>query len=295
MFSLNTEDAKSVLYTGTDIESLGVKKGDNLDTVVGRIATYLSSQTDINIANLKCLYTDCGDENVDVPTAVESILDFLCGQNADTLRTSSQLFSLGNTISAYATDVVNRTMTWSSTLGSTGVNFNYSLQDMVGALPQGATIVSVQAVGNSAGGKFADSNQISGGFNIPFARVPASVDIRVRVRVNNTNVDFSNIVSVVSAQNQGPFNTELYPSATSSFRPNTELSQRQYNEILAAEISNQKSRLENLLNIQLTQYPNLTYPTRDFNTVLQVQNTKIAELLNEVQQLKDTVQTLQNA
>jgi hypothetical protein len=280
-----------VQYLGPDFPALNIKNGMYYDPLIVELAKTLDNLIKTDFVNLKCLYDGCGDTSVGIPTAVTKIIDFICELNTNNVPTGSSLFCLGNNVNPFANQITNRSCSWSTSVNNQGVGLSYNMSEMLYNLPSGTNITQtrVTAYGATPNGAavIGETSQSVGGFTIPFSSLPATLEFKATVSTPEGAVEFVEAVSITSAQNGGPFNTQLSPREIGTFGAGRPLNQTQYNEVLASNICNLKQIVSNLQKLEISDCTHVKYAKKDFNSVIQVHRDKLCDILEDLQNIGD--------
>lgn len=285
--NFNAIPSSEVKYTGVDIPALSIKNGDGLNDVISKVSTVVDAFTSANIANLDCLYGDCGSAEVPLPEAVQKLYDAVCNMNGSKVKTNANLFRLGNNAPSEINTVIDRTFTWNTAVTPSGTNFTYNFSNFVTNLPVGVSLVSITGVVKSSGQNVSNVSGVSGGVTIPNNRVPASVDFKAVLRTGGGTVDFTGTVALPSATNQTNIGAEVFPSRIGSHPLGTSLTQDQFNEVLSSTMSNQQQRLDSLMSFNSVQTQNIQFPGRDITSVVATLTAKLDEALTRIQELEN--------
>lgn len=173
-----------VVYSGPAIPALGILSGDNMDVVIGKIATAI---TQINSQ----------------APAVQMTTDTIVSKAL--LRSNA---------SVSASNIIKRDFAYSlksTTAGATVLTWD--LVPVIRALPSGyeAALVRVLVSGKSLSSSnvAGDSRSPSSSLTLPIDRYPITVDFSIRVSSPTGNIDMTTSVSLVNPANVGDYRTSL--------------------------------------------------------------------------------------
>lgn len=279
---------KCILYTGPDIEAVGIEHGQRYDVLTVQLATTLAEHIERTV-ELKCLYTGtcntCSEEE-QIPEAVQIIIDKLCSLTAADIAYSGQIFCLGNdSISVDAINLLGRGYQYFVEPASTGTSFGYDLTGALTNMPAGYAISKVKATisGKKKGGKtvIADSTQPTAAIRVDNDRFPLTAEFQVRVNSPNGTVDMVHTLVVPSAESQSAgqtFAVKDYAQSASA------VTQDIFNALVAAQSCDNKTAIEQLRNLQLLGCENIQYPNTDIKAIVAVHS---AELCDAIERLDD--------
>jgi hypothetical protein len=277
---------RCVQYFGPDIPTLGIRKGDWYDDIVVDITNALVKLINENYVDLKCLFDGCGLATVTVPVGLQKVIDFLCQLNTDDVKTNSSLFCLGGPNSLYTAQISNRTFRYNIVAGVNGYQFTYNFGEVIDNLPPNIQTGSFGVEARSNTGLITSTTQSVGGFNLPLANLPATIKVRARLNTPDGQVEGVANISLTNFTQTGALSSQLNFSNIQGSGAD-ELNQTQYNEQLAAALCQLKQTVDSLQDINITNCDYLEYPTKDYNTVLNVQGQRICELKEKFDNILD--------
>jgi hypothetical protein len=232
-----------VTYSGDSIPELGIEKGKQYDSVITALAHGVQQLAKENDVDMSCISGAC-DKSVPIQRAVEVLRDRLCDMNIDTAKTTANLF--GITSSPAAASLPVSTARYDLKLQGSNANLTWNMNDIVTNLPSGYTVLgsTVNVYGSGQNNNLVgNSSQTSGSVNIPTGSFPASAVMTLRVGTPQGSVDLTRTLPITSPTNNAG-SVQLYP--TGGVGGGTEMTQKQYNETLAAAIANQQKIIESL-------------------------------------------------
>jgi hypothetical protein len=252
MTAFNKQSDKLVAYTGKDFPNLGIKKGDTYDVVAVAIAEGLDKMGFDNTVDLSCLLgTNC-DKDLNIFQAVEKMKDVLCNMRSDDFITGANTFGLASANNVSSASLTNTSATYNASLSGSNMVFSWNMSQIVSSLPANHTLISARVTGygtSQNNNVVAQSSQIFGSFNVPTGSFPASIELNMRIGTPSGSIDLSRTVSFAGATpTGGDIGVTLFPTGGSN--TGTEMTQRQFNELLAATLSNQQRLIDNLLQNQ---------------------------------------------
>lgn len=232
-----------VTYSGDSIPELGIEKGKQYDSVITALAHGVQQLAKENDVDMSCISGAC-DKSVPIQKAVEVLRDRVCNMNIDTAKTTANLFGITSSPAA-ASLPVSTARYEVKTQGATS-NLSWSFNDIITNLPSGYTVqgASVNVYGTGQNNNLVgSSSQTNGSVNIPVGSFPASAVMTLRVGTPQGGVDITRTLPLTApTSNSGA--VQLYP--TGGVGGGTEMTQKQYNETLAAAIANQQKIIESL-------------------------------------------------
>lgn len=110
---LKTLSGVCVAYTGKSIPCIGIKQGENYDSVVTQLAERLCKIIEDNRIDLQCLFTDHTVDLQTIPDAIRIIIDILCNLKDIDIRATSDLSCISENTSKAAASITHHAMTFS--------------------------------------------------------------------------------------------------------------------------------------------------------------------------------------
>jgi hypothetical protein len=234
-----------VTYTGDSIPELGIEKGKQYDAVITALAHGVQQLAKENDVDMSCVSGAC-DRSVPLQRAVEVLRDKVCNMNIDEAKTTASLFGLTSSPSA-ARIPLSTLRHEVSIQGNTPV-LNWNMNDIITNLPSGYVVqgVNVTVYGSGQNNNVVgNSTQTIGGIQIPLGSFPATAVYTLRLGTPQGSVDLTRTTPLGPTPSQS--GVQLFP--TGGVGGGSEMTQRQYNEILAAAIVN----IQNMINATNTQ------------------------------------------
>jgi hypothetical protein len=237
-----------VTYTGQSIPELGIEKGKQYDAVIAALAHGVEKLATENHADVSCISGAC-DGNVPLQKAVEVLRDAVCNMSTDNQKTTASLFGINNNVSVAGSSLPNSFMTYSAQVAGNGLALSWNMGQIVNSLPAGYVVqgANVTAFGSGQNNNvLGTSSQTFGGLQLPLTGFPVTVDFTLRIGTPQGSVDLKRSVPFSGANpTGGTVSTQLLP--TGSTGVGIEMTQKQYNEILASAVANQQKMIDSLI------------------------------------------------
>lgn len=274
-----------IVWTGASIPILKIEKGKAYSTNIVNLANELVKVVEAT-ANLKCLFNGCGEVEVDIPTAVQILIDKICEISTDDIINKSSMNCIsGGASSAESTYFLGRNSLISTSPTATGGNFVYDATEVTSGLPDEYTIsrVNVTVRGNQINGNslVASSNSPQGIIAIPNQRYPALAEIGITANTPSGIVQLTQTIALVSSATQinslYEFDIVDYGGAgTTALNLTTAISN------MAATICQTKTDVNTLKNIQISDTEFLKFPSKKRDAVVGVIVAELDEVIDDV-------------
>jgi hypothetical protein len=175
----NESESGSIIYVGPDLP-IGIKNGDNLNTVISKIANQ-------------------------APVSPSTTMP-----NTDDIITKSLIKSTG---SLCASNIVNREFSYSLSTNAAGTVFTYDLVNLTKSLPSKyeVAMTRVRVIGTPVGGQaiVTDARSMGSSLSIPLNRYPVSVEMLMRVNSPCGQIDMTKTIDLNNPSLTGSFRLDL--------------------------------------------------------------------------------------
>lgn len=286
---------KCTLYTGPDFPKFGIKKGDYLDKVVVDLLNELQKICDTKV-ELKCLYTgecDNCESEVEIPKAVQVIIDKLCTLTSSDVRYEGERYCIGDTsISSGAVFLLGKNFKYSVEPAVNGTAVTYDVTEFTKNLPADYTVGRVTGVvsGKPERGKsiILDSNKSFVGATVSNDRFPVTLDLDVRVKTPSGDVKMVKTVSIPSPQSGtyfSSFNVQDFGAGLEEYNLES------FTQALAAQVCANKTELEGFKNIDLPGCSHIEYNSTDIKDILAKHGAILCDILSRLDTLEEVEYT----
>lgn len=281
---------KCIIYTGPDIEVVGIYNNQRYDVVTVALANKLKEIIEQTV-DLKCLYTGtCNtcDPEVTIPEAVQVIVDKLCSLTAADISYSGQIFCLGNdSISVDAINLLGRGYQYFVEPAEVGTAFGFDMTQALVNMPSGYSVskISTTISGKKKNGKtvIANSSYPTASVRVDNDRFPLTADFQVRVNSPSGSVDMVHTLVIPSAESQSAgqtFTIRDYAQGESI------MTQESFNALVAAQVCDTKTGLEQLRNLQLIGCEKIKYPNTDIKAIVSVHSSELCDVIERLDELE---------
>lgn len=285
-----------VQWDGPDIECIGVTTGMLVTDVVYNLAEKLCEHLNETV-DLGCLYSgtcDSCDKNAKIPAAVQALINKICALDAGDISFSGNTFCIGNnSASIHATQLENRSFGYGNTVtGNTGSVF-YDLDQGLLDLPAGFTLgsTSVTVTGSPKNGNtiLAQTTSRCAQFPVELDRYPVGLNIESKVNTPSGEAVMTRNVTIPSA---GTFNNTGTFDVRDFSAPNKRtFSQGDWNEKVAAQVCQNKQKIDTFEDQELVGCDDVKYPTKKLKDNVGVHSGAICDLYDRVKELEKTTIT----
>lgn len=276
-----------VLYTGPDYDFLNIKNGNYYNKVIIQLLNKLE-EIYVNPADLKTLSSK---EDLNLNESLQAIIDKILILNSGDISYNGDFYCIGNdSISSSSILLLGNKLKYSISVANEGSSISYDLIDLESSLPKNFRLSRVSAVisGKPSKGKsiLADSSRTSMGIKVSNDRFPVNIDIDARVLTPTGEVRLSGSVSIPTPK-AGEFVSELSVRdfGTSSLKS---YSLTTFNESVAMQVCNNKTRLDQLENINIASCEYINYGSKDLKSVISSQHAAICDLYQIIKNLETT-------
>jgi hypothetical protein len=180
---------------------------------------------------------------------VEVLRDKMCSLSTDDQKTTASLFGINNNVSVAGSSLPNSFMTYSAQISAGNMNLSWNMGQIVNSLPSGYVVqgANITAFGSGQNNNvLGQSSQTFGGLSLPLTGFPVTVDFTLRIGTPQGSVDLKRSVSFSGANpTNGTVSVQLLPTGSTNI--GTEMTQKQYNEILASAVANQQKMIDSLI------------------------------------------------
>lgn len=247
---------KCVQWTGPDIECVGIESGMYYDEAVTNLANELCSFIEKTV-DLKCLYDNtCSscDIEVEIPKAVQIIIDKLCTLSSSDISYDGPLYCIGNnSVSGDAALFLGRSFNYNVNTGGNNTVFTYDLSESCRNLPDSYSLGSSRVV--VTGSKLTSSSAIVGrstsevgSITIPYNSFPVNVDLEMNLQGENGVISLQKTLSLSTAS--AGMRYEIFDVKDYTSTSNRVLTQEVFNQLVAAQVCDNKKRLDLLNGLQ---------------------------------------------
>lgn len=280
-----------VQYTGPTIAAVGIENGMWYDQLTVQLANTLADYINTTV-NLSCLYDNtCGscDPDALVPDAVQIIIEKLCSLTTDDFVYTGSMYCIGaGSISAEGSKLTGRGFNYSGSQVGNSTSLAVDLAIATADLPPGHVVSKYRVVvsGKKKKGKtiVLDTDQPTAAVTVDNDRYPLVADVNIRVNTPTGEIDLNQIVSI-----SNPLNTKktgiLYVRDFSRTSP-AGLTQSSFNELVAAQVCQNKQDIEQVKNIDIEGCENIQYPSKDFKSVLGVHSSALCDHDGRIEDLE---------
>lgn len=277
-----------VEWTGPSIPCCGIETGEYYDTAIVKLATKLCDHIEAAEANLGCLYDNCGEIIVPLPEAVAKIIDKICSLTTDNILNSASLGCLstaGNSI--YSSTIPNKNMTYSTVGLKDGVQVIYNMNDIISDLPSDYSVASSKVIvtGQSyaAGGRtiLSQSDKSSGGFTLTPDKFPVNLKAELDINTPDGTVRMSKYLSVSGVSSDGERKLIMDIDDLTG-KVISGLTQTDVNKVLSSAVCQTKANIDALRDIQVSGCEEMSHPSTDIHSVIQVHDGKLCEVLGRL-------------
>lgn len=255
---LNQEGfSQCIIYTGDSIPFLGVEKGDDLDTVISKVSSFLEGL----------------DDSFKTATKNTSL-------TSDDIKPNIPSSSISGASSRCALEIVEKTFNYSVTPTQSGTNFTYDLSNIINNLPDKFehvnTKVTASGSPSSSGSTLiSDTSGVSGGFPVSISSYPITVDINSRIKTECGDIDLKSTLTVTNTTGNFQKNISVKDLGNIDTQ-NASLSD--YLSQIQGSLNNLKGEVDNIKSIK-TQG---STTSSDIVSVIQNQDAKIADVSSKV-------------
>lgn len=280
---------RCVLWTGPDIECVGIKNGEsysyNIVVMAEKLCEYINQKVD-----LQCLYkNDCNscEATVKIPEAVQTLINKICNLTSDDIIHNGTLYCLSENLSSKSSLMDGRTFNM-SVAPSTGnkTTVFYDLTPALVDLPEGISFSSVSASlnGKPLNGrtKIVDSKKESASFSIDYDRYPLDLTLKANFHTEEGDIILEKQVYIpdsVSLDKNFQLDTRSFISSSSS-----SITQKEINSALASNLCSLKTKVSSLETIDMGGCEEIKYNSNKTKSVI-AQNSSV--LCNHEKRLKD--------
>lgn len=169
-----------IYYTGEDVPSLGIIRGEDLNSVISKIVSYMDSLDD-------------SFQNAQKATSITS----------DDVKSNVPSSTIKGVSSRCALEIIEREFNYSIDTTTSGTNFTYDLSNVVLNLPRDYQHVSTRVIAygnqtNSSSTLVADTKGVNGGFPVSNSAYPLTVDIVSRIKTECGDIDMTSTLSLTN-------------------------------------------------------------------------------------------------
>lgn len=275
---LRVTPASCVEYAGAGGSRLGVSSGQSIDYVLSTVLKELEKLT----------------HDTDVISKLTKVAQDLASMNSSGIITNAKLYNLaGGNVSVCAGQISDKNLTYGITNTTAGVQFTYDLMNVIDNLPEGFVSQGVQVLANAntntMSSVFINSNKTMASLSITPDQFPVSFQFTLTIGTPCGTIQLYRYLSVTGANQVGQWNTVMELKDLSS-TSTSQLSQTDYNELLASKLAVLESRIENINTLTINEGSTIKYPDKGVNSVLQTHALEIETVKQQAsKELKVTV------
>jgi len=276
----NETQSHCVKWTGPDIECVGIKKGQYLNDAQVALAEKLCEVLERRV-DLNCLYSntcDSCEKSVEIPVAVQALIDKVCGLCSSDISCDGNMFCLGEgSISSQAAELSGRNFSYGNTVNGNSSNVFFDFADATSALPSGFTLGNTRAVltGTKKNGKtiINESEGTRVSFPVETDRYPLNLTLSVDVNTPGGTVRLNKVVNIPTA---GVFNGNDTFNVQDFGAPNARVTdQKSFNERVAAQVCQNKQKAESLERLEVEGCDNIKYPTTNLKDIVSINASSV--------------------
>lgn len=285
-----------VEYTGPDIDFLGIKKGQKYNEAFVVLANSLSAVLENNV-QLKCLYDgSCGtcEPVVNVPKAVEILIDKLCNFNAKDVSYNGSLYCLGEgSTSGEAYKLIGKSFPYSVSLDPIGSSLGYNLEAALGTLPQdyavGASSVIISGKPKRGRTIIFSSNKRITSLPIENDRYPINMKVNLDVLTPNGSVTLSKNISIPSPIVKDY--TAIFDVKDFTNPDNSKVSLDKFNDMIASEVCSLTSYLNTLKSFEIAESESFNVGGPGIESAIGALAGAIQGLYNKIESIEKQMET----
>lgn len=285
-----------VTWTNESMPFFGIIYGQKYDVAVHSIATILQQYIEKEV-NLKCLYDGTCDncsQLVQIPEAVQILINKLCSLNSDQIDNVADLHCLGiGTISPDAAKLLNRPIRYSVSPNTDGAAITYDYSDTLKNLPAGFEIGQVQTrvSGTMKNGSsiISDSDKEYFISNVKSDRFPLNVSFEATIITPSGNVRLTRGVTISGTEAKEQTSImDIHDFTTIDSKKYT---QTQVDELITAALCEMRSELDQFKNLGISGLSCISIASGDIKDVVAALVGAVEALCARIEDLEDKVNT----
>lgn len=278
---------KCVQYNGQDIPFLNIKSGEFYDSIVLKLINKLQEELESPV-DLSCI---SDKEDLSLSESLSLIVNKICMLTSEDITYNGDYYCIGSdSISSGAVLMIGNSFTYSISESEVGSNVSYDLSDIVRSVPDGFRVSRVNAVisGTPKSGRsiIADSNNTFMGINVSNDRFPVNLDLDVRVTTPNGDVKLSRSISIPTPKT-GSYSAEMSVRDFGTTRTEG-FTVSDFNELIALQVCDNKTRLDQLDNLDIQGCSYLSYGNNDIKSILATNSAVLCQLIDRVTALENS-------
>ena len=286
-----------VLYTGPDYPRFGIENNKAYSKVIVGLLDTLNEYLEQKV-ELHCVYTgecDNCDREVEIPEAVEHIIDKICTLTSSDIKYTGDLYCLSeDSISKSAVKLLGKTFNYDVQTSSEGSVVTYDLSDTKKDLPNNYRVSRNRVVvsGTSVKGNtiIADTDSSFAGIKVSPDRYPINMDVEVSVKTPEGDVKLVKNVYIPSPSTGSytpEFGVKDYASNYSEI-----LTVESFLETMARQLCKNNSEIENFKNVVLPACDYIQYSSTDLRDIVAQQHSVLCDVLAQLEGLNNFSQNL---
>ncbi len=280
-----------VIWTGGDIDLLGIKNGDYYnDAIIAFVNKFLElSNGIIDVSGINIPGAKSAGDRLPLLEAVQRISDKLGNLSSSDITLSGDFSALSSdSLSNDAGQLINRFATYFIESADNGSLIGFDLQPALADLPQGYNVSKTNVVvyGSKKYGSnvIVDSTLPTFSAKVQNDRFPLSAEVTIRVTTPSGTVDLVKNISIDSSKVvQNTFKLDLKDRSKTT---DGSMTLNQLVEIVSSQTRQNTSNLDQLRNLNIASSSNIKFPSTDAAAVISVLMNKVDSLITDVVNLQ---------
>lgn len=272
-------------------DKIDVKQGDYYDSIIPQILDVLVSRMDLRI-NTSCLFGDnCdGGPSKEVHDALQKLYNWACELSTDNIYTAINSKISTRSVSVCGAQMTNLPFRVNVTPGKESVAVQWDLQDVIGRIPEDASVsdIRVKIAGESnesvSSTKIADSNSAISSIQVSPDRFPLTIDATVSVRTQCGTVEVYAKRPVYPTAGQNVTNCEVRDFGSNQ---SGKQSMTQYYQDIEAKLSFILSQIESQDLLQIGDCEHFSYPREGLKNAVIVHANQICKNTSRLEKIGD--------
>ena len=281
-----------VIWVGEDIPSLGIKKGDYYnDAIVSFASKFVEiSEGLIDVSSTNDGTCDNCSDKLPLFQAVQRMSNKLASIKTSDITLDGNTTGLtDDNISFDAGKLLNRSVSYFVNTESVGSSVGFDVNDAISNLPSGYQFVSsnVSISGKKKFGSSVITDSSLPTFSVKVAndRYPLSADVLVRV---NTPSGTADLVGMLLIDSPKATNSKMSLNVKDRSKASGEtVKLNEFVDIMSSQIRENKSKVDQLSNLDLQGDSNIQFPNTAVNNVLSVLTSKLSKVITDVDDLSN--------
>lgn len=287
-----------VMYTGPSFDRFNIKTDEYYDKVIVDLLNELHNYVSKEVS-LHCLYTgecDTCDSEVEIPKAVEVIIDKLCSLTSSDIKYEGSAYCIGeSSISGGAVLLLGKSFSYNIQPVINGTSISYDLNEVGKNLPEGYRLSRVNTIvsGKPKLGKsiILESDKLTVGATVANDRFPVNLDIDIRYNTPTGDVKLVrsiNIPSAVSGQHTAELSVQDFGS-----RDNGVHTLESFVDSVAAQVCANRTALESFNNLDLPGCDYLSYNSKKIHDIISYHSSVLCDILERLEALENMTFSIQ--